>query len=901
LLSDLAMNKTLALLLLVAACEGPKGPAGNDGPTGPTGVAGPTGIAGPIGAVGPTGVDGPGGATGATGPEGNPGPMGNGVDGGAPAPVGCGGLSISLAMSSPMNGQYFAAGERAVATIRFVDRCGNPMHAGDLQGPANLYLYGPRGNFAATASKLLNCIVDRQATDHQHHFVNLKAPKFLDTSVTNLAEAPDGTITFTFSSISSEPAGSYTAGVWGTTNGDVDQDFALADLQIGTATVESYASGDPQSSTCFACHRAAGDSFAQMHHSRPGRSPVGYFSLDQWPVATCKACHNVAGYSLNPIVRKVHGIHRGSQQTNPGVAHSEYGLGADATLADYTDVEFPSMPGGDKDCAKCHTDDRWKLQPSRLACGTCHESLFFDSGAFTPARVFGVAGKPELGNCAVNADCANGNFCDTNSLSANFGSCVFHCTSDGDCLQFSRYASCDTSSSSVTFGQCVHDLHPVQNDDSQCVICHNETPGGIVPVSKAHEIYQNTSVPGVALSNVQLLRQPSPSPVGDPSVFQVGDLPTVTFHFADKSGPIADLKTNSAYSLTALMAGPTDDRQRVYPSQSKTSGVLSGGSNGDYTFVFPSPLPQAAQLPYNSNVPVRDNPPGTYTLWLYVTKSVTVNGQSIRDVANSIVDFKFGDSTLPVRPRRIVTEASCNNCHSDIQAHGGSRKDKVEMCSACHSIGALDRGTLRPDQATGAQCIQASSVCGPFQTCQPAPVGVAPPKAPNDGYCIINQDPTPGNVIDFAPMIHNIHFARLRDGYAERNNLAPFTGKLVFTAFNNTVVDLSDILLPMDVRNCNACHGDQGGTCSSDAQCGAGQSCVNKTCINTAWTAPSARVCLSCHDMDDSYGHAALNTWNGPDGPVETCGVCHGEDAEFSVRTLHSIRNPYVPTYQRTP
>jgi hypothetical protein len=864
LLSELAMNKALALLLL-AACEGPKGPAGNDGPAGPTGVAGPTGSAGPSGVAGLPGVDGPSGATGATGPEGNPGPMGNGVDGGAAAPVGCGGLSISLALSSPMNGQFFAAGERAVATIHFLDRCGNAMHAGDLQGNANLYLYGPRGNFAATASKLLNCIVDRTATDHQHHFVNLKAPRFLDSSVTNLAEAADGTITFTFSQISSEPAGTYTAGVWGTTNGDVDQDFALADLQIGTATVESYASGDTQSSTCFACHRAAGDSFAQMHHSRPGRSPVGYFSLDQWPVATCKACHNVDGYSANPIVRKVHGVHRGSQQPNPGVAHPEYGLGADATLADYTNVDFPSMPGGDKDCAKCHADDRWKLQPSRLACGTCHESLFFDTGAFTPARVLGP------------------------------------CVSDGDCLAFSKYSSCDSNLASPTYHQCVHDLHPVQNDDSQCVICHNETPGGIVPVSKAHEIYQNTSVPGVALSSVQILRQPSPSPVGDPSVFQVGDLPTVTFHFADKSGPIADLKTNSAYSLTALMAGPTDDRQRVYPPQSKTSGVLSGGPNGDYTFVFPSPLPQAAQLAYNNNAPVRDNPPGTYTLWLYITKSVTVNGQSIRDVANSIVDFKFGDGTIPVRPRRIVTEQSCNSCHSDIQAHGGSRKDKVEMCSACHSIGALDRGTLRPDQATGAQCIQASSVCGPFQTCQPAPVGVAPPKAPNDGYCIVNQDPTPGNPIDFAPMIHNIHFARLRDGYAERNNLAPYTNKLVFLAFNNTITDLSDVLLPMDVRNCNACHGDQGGTCSSDAQCGAGQSCINKTCINSAWTAPSARACLSCHDDASAAGHAALNTWNSPDGPVETCTVCHDVDSEFGVQKIHSIRNPYVPTYQRTP
>jgi hypothetical protein len=645
-----------------------------------------------------------------------------------------------------------------------------------------------------------------------------------------------------------------------------------------------------------------------MHHSRPGRSPVGNFALDQWPVGTCKACHNVDGYSLNPLVRKVHGIHHGENQPNAGAAHPEYGENNfDSTLIDYKNVGFPSMPGGEKDCGKCHADDRFKLKPSRLACGACHQNLFFDTGTFSPAEVFGIYGRPLLGDCASNADCslAFGSasaFCDGSSSSANFGACVFHCVSDSDCVSYGRYAVCDTNPSSPSAGQCIHDLHPVQNDDSQCVVCHNESPTGLVPISKAHEIYQDTSVPGVALTSAQIARLPSPSPIpGDPTLFQVGDVPTVSFHFADASGPITDLKSNSAYSLTALIAGPTDDRQRVYPPQSKTSGLLTAVGNGDYTFQFPSPWPVAAQLPYNSATPVRDNPPGTYTLWLYITKSVTVNGQSIRDVANSIVDFQFSDGTLTLRPRRIVTEQSCNNCHVNVQAHGGSRKDKVEMCSACHSRGAVDRGTDRPDQATGAQCKQSAPVCGPFQICQPAPAGVAPPKSPNDGYCILNPDPTPGNPIDFGPMVHNIHFARLREGYAERNFLAPFTGKLVFAAYNNSIADLSEVLLPMDVRNCNACHGDQGGSCTTDSQCGMGQSCVNKTCVNSAWTAPSARICLSCHDMDDSFGHAAINTWKSPDGPLETCGVCHGPDGDFSVQKVHRIRNPYVPTYQRLP
>ena len=41
------------------------------------------------------------------------------------------------------------------------------------------------------------------------------------------------------------------------------------------------------------------------------------------------------------------------------------------------------MPGAEHDCAKCHTDTRWKVA-SRLACGTCHDNVFFDTGTLTP-------------------------------------------------------------------------------------------------------------------------------------------------------------------------------------------------------------------------------------------------------------------------------------------------------------------------------------------------------------------------------------------------------------------------------------------------------------------------------------------------------------------------------------
>jgi hypothetical protein len=147
-------------------------------------------------------------------------------------------------------------------------------------------------------------------------------------------------------------------------------------------------------------------------------------------------------------------------------------------------------------------------------------------------------------------------------------------------------------------------------------------------------------------------------------------------------------------------------------------------------------------------------------------------------------------------------------------------------------------------------------------------------------------------------MIHNIHFGRLREGYLERNNLVP--GKTVWVLGSNKPFDASEMLLPQDVRNCTKCHADTAATCGAGlADCGIGQTCVSGKCENNAWKQPSAVACLTCHDVDDAYGHAQIMTAATVDGPVETCNVCHGEDADFAVDKVHNISKPYKAPYLR--
>jgi hypothetical protein len=635
--------------------------------------------------------------------------------------------------------------------------------------------------------------------------------------------------------------------------------FEVADFQIGAAGAETYISGSSAQSTCYACHKGTMNGKSYQAHIFPGFSPFGNYALDALPIANCKMCHNQDGYSRNPLVRKVHAAHRGEHLTNAGVAHPDYGLDADTTATAFTNVGFPSMPGMELDCAACHTGIEWKDRPARLACGTCHDNVFFDTGTLNPPRVLA---KPANGSC----------------------------TADADCTAVGALATCNT-----TTGFCQRANHPVQTDDAQCATCHpadgTATPT-TMPVAAAHEIIQRTRTRGIKLTSVTIAGGSGPN-----GTFMVGDVPTMTFKLADKNDAvIADLKTNAALSANMLAAGPTDDMQRIYgPTGTinmKTAALTFDGASGTYAYVFPNAIPAAPLAPLNAAAALRtSNPAGTYTVWIYVNEAITVGTQSTRDAANALVSFKLG-ADQPVRPRQVIAQAACDSCHVRVQAHGGGRQ-AAEGCNICHTRGATDRtigGLGNPCSAT----VACPGAAAGWETCR---------DTNNDGTldtCVITSDPTPNQSIDFSKMIHQIHFARRLEGYSERGNLIS-PGKLNIIGFRNGANDFSEILLPMDIRNCTKCHADTAATCNASTPCGVGQSCAAGQCRNVAWKDPSARVCLSCHDSSDAFGHAALQTYTDPTSgeQIETCNVCHGDGADFSIEKVHSITTPYVPPYPR--
>ena len=107
--------------------------------------------------------------------------------------------------------------------------------------------------------------------------------------------------------------------------------------------------------------------------------------------------------------------------------------------------------------------------------------------------------------------------------------------------------------------------------------------------------------------------------------------------------------------------------------------------------------------------------------------------------------------------------------------------------------------------------------------------------------------------IDFGVMVHRIHMG-------ERLPSVQAGTPYVVYGFGNTAHDYSEVRYPRTPADCASCHAP-----------------------NTE-TAPSTRICTSCHDSPSAVAHAQLNTTT---GGVESCATCHGPGRAAAVSASH--------------
>lgn len=249
----------------------------------------------------------------------------------------------------------------------------------------------------------------------------------------------------------------------------------------------------------------------------------------------------------------------------------------------------------------------------------------------------------------------------------------------------------------------------------------------------------------------------------------------------------------TAYTTRMATAGSTTAIQAA----AEGSGTFEELAEGVYRYTFAASTSGADRTK-------------THAIGVYATR--TVDG--VRAVSNASYSF-VPDGGTPLT-RNVVSTSACNGCHTDLAAHGGSRKE-IELCVLCHS-----------PQTT---------------------------------------DPDTGNTVDMKVMIHRIH--RGADLPSVKNG-TPYQ----IIGNRGSVHDYSTVHFPQELRNCQICHqGSEASLYASRPTRAACLSCHDNTSyvepvppgfvLHGGGTQPDDAPCTVCHPATGSLA-GVIESHNAP-------------------------------------
>src|SRR5580658_1581439 len=238
---------------------------------------------------------------------------------------------------------------------------------------------------------------------------------------------------------------------------------------------------------------------------------------------------------------------------------------------------------------------------------------------------------------------------------------------------------------------------------------------------------------------------------------------TVQYTLTDPTGlPLdsAGIQTPGTIS-TSFVAGYIPNTQEQYTTYTTkaASGTLiasetqpgadSGGTttalgNGAYQYVF------------KTNAPAGFDATATYTIGIYGSRTLTAYNLP-NNYASTTFNFVPNGAKV-THTRDVIETASCNQCHEQLSAHGGSRRG-VSLCVMCHT-----------------------------------------PQ---------NVDPNTGNTVDFKSFIHRIHM-----GSSLPSVVAGGTFEIT-TSFG--VSNYSTVIDPASAQRCEVCHQQTTGAAQATA------------------------------------------------------------------------------------
>ncbi len=321
----------------------------------------------------------------------------------------------------------------------------------------------------------------------------------------------------------------------------------------------------------------------------------------------------------------------------------------------------------------------------------------------------------------------------------------------------------------------------------------------------------------------------------DTSVVGAHTIPSRSKQLGGVNFEILGVNNATAGSHATVTFSIKDDAGNLIPPSSMAHvALVLAGPTDDYSQAVTEDISKAHQGPggytYTFQYEIPKDATGTWTVGIEGTKAYTLNAGTTLELnqnqggANKLVSFTVDGSQ--VQPRRtVVSLQNCNSCHSSLSAHGGNR-NRIEMCVLCHNPNATDSAVR--------------------------PAAHNPPQA-----------------IDFRTMVHKVHTG------------TELTSDYTVYGYRASVNNFNGVTFPGDRRDCEKCH------VGNSEQLPLSPNLLSVTTPRDylTKTPPETAACLGCHTNRDAAAHAATNT-SSMFG--ESCDVCHGQGADYSVDRVHA-------------
>jgi OmcA/MtrC family decaheme c-type cytochrome len=137
--------------------------------------------------------------------------------------------------------------------------------------------------------------------------------------------------------------------------------------------------------------------------------------------------------------------------------------------------------------------------------------------------------------------------------------------------------------------------------------------------------------------------------------------------------------------ITRTRAGTINTTTLATQATSDSGGTYVTNADGDYTYTYGTVLPTG----FDQTV--------THTVAIYSSRNLTSFGL-LTYYSDAVYSFVPNGAKVTV-VRDIVNEATCNQCHDPLSAHGGARNDP-KVCIICHQPQTSDADTGTVDFTT---------------------------------------------------------------------------------------------------------------------------------------------------------------------------------------------------------